>query len=152
MRIHIKNYVVNGGNYQESKKKKDQQFPISTSKGVISFTRKVRFPPAQYDFTRIVVILSLTTVITSHNTIECDFNTHKIGFYTQSKISTRRVWFFTQSMLSTHTIVSLTRMRGVNMTLTSQGRADHSSNATFVTGPCTIFHTKCQKKWLFVRI
>jgi hypothetical protein len=49
---------------------------------------------------------------------ECDFNTHKIGFYTQSKISKRRMWFYTQVVLSTYTRVSFKRMR-VNMTLTS---------------------------------
>jgi hypothetical protein len=37
------------------------------------------------------------------NTHECDFNKNKIGFYTQSKISTPRVWFYTQIVLSTHT-------------------------------------------------
>jgi hypothetical protein len=51
-------------------------------------------------------------------TNECDINTHKIGFYTQSKISTHRVWFYTQGVLFTHTRVSLTRMR-VNIIFTS---------------------------------
>jgi calcineurin-like phosphoesterase len=53
-----------------------------------------------------------------NDTLDCNFNTHKVDFYTQSTISTRRVWLYTQSMVSTHTRVILTRMR-VNMTLTS---------------------------------
>jgi hypothetical protein len=113
-------------------KKKDQQFPISRSQSVISklsnvisSTRKVQLPPALCDFTRIVVILSLTTrssVIYTRrvkflhaecnfNTYGCDFNTHKISFYTQSKFSTRRVEFshaecnfYTQSVIFTRRV------------------------------------------------
>jgi hypothetical protein len=29
----------------------------------------------------------------TYDTLECILNTHKIDFYTQSKIPTRKVWF-----------------------------------------------------------
>jgi hypothetical protein len=79
-------------------------------------TQKIEFYTQSVISTHTIVILTLTSVITTltsvittrssviyalkglflHgecniNTLDCDYNTHNIGFYTQSKISTRRV-------------------------------------------------------------
>jgi hypothetical protein len=52
-------------------------------------------------YTRTSVVSEFLNAKWDNNTHECDFNTHKIEFYTQSTIATRRVY----------TRVILSRMR-----------------------------------------
>jgi hypothetical protein len=81
---------------------------ISTRK-ILVFTRRVRFPHAEYDFHTQSGILQAECAFYTHeskreyfDTDECDYDSLECDLHTQSVIYTRKVWF-THAKCDLHT-------------------------------------------------